>query len=57
MELRDLNKEDKKICNSNCTLCGVRELICVCVQDYNLMAMICVSVYNDEMFALFCVPL
>lgn len=48
MELRVLNKEDKKICKNNCTLCGVRELICICMQDYNLMAMICASVYNDE---------
>ena len=49
LDLRDLNKEDKKICNNNCTLCGLRELICICLQDYNLTAMFRASVYKDEM--------
>jgi hypothetical protein len=45
----------KKMCKSNCTLCGLRKLICICLQDYNLMAIFGSCVYNDEMVTLFCV--
>jgi hypothetical protein len=44
------------MCKGNCTFCGLRELICICLQDYNLMAIFGASVYNDELVPLFCVP-